>query len=81
MIGATINISIALPLSILLDGYQKEWSPYSIPGQKAKFKAEGLPEKEDGWYLIPGKIDNASYYLLGFFVLTLVFLYAFEKFI
>ena len=81
LIGATINISIAIPLSILLDGYQKEWSPYSIPGQKAKFKAEGLPEKEDGWYVMPGKIDNASYYLLGFFVLTLFFLYAFEHFI
>lgn len=64
-----------------LSGYQKEWSPYSIPGQRIKYETERLPEKEKGWYLIPGKVDNASYYLLGFFVLTLVFLLAVQHWI
>jgi SSS family solute:Na+ symporter len=36
MIGAIINMGVSLPASILLSGYQKEWSPYSIPGQRIK---------------------------------------------
>lgn len=76
VIGAGVNIVVSIAASILLDGYQKEWSPYSIPGQKAKFIAEGLPEKENGWYVVPGKLDSVSYMLLGFFVLTFVFLLA-----
>jgi SSS family solute:Na+ symporter len=81
MIGAGINIAVTLPASILLSGYQKEWSPYSIPGQRIKYKAENLPEKENGWYLLPGKVDKASYYLLAFFVLTILFLIAFQNWI
>ncbi len=76
IIGAVVNVVISIFSSILLDGYQKEWSPFSIPGQKAKFIAEGLPEKENGWYLMPGKLDKVSYLLLGFFVLTFIFLLA-----
>ncbi|MEJ7766952.1 MAG: sodium/solute symporter [Chitinophagaceae bacterium] len=81
MIGAGINMGVSLPASILLSGYQKEWSPYSIPGQRIKYETEGLPKKEKGWYLIPGKVDNASYYLLAFFVLTMVFLLAIQHWI
>lgn len=79
LIGAGINIVVSIPASIMLDGYQKEWSPYSIPGQKAKFKAEGLPEKEDDWHLIPGKMDRANYYLLAFFVATIAFLWVWSN--
>ena len=43
-----------------------------------KFAAQGLPEKEGMWYLVPGKVDSISYWLLGFFVLTVAFLVAFD---
>ncbi|MFT4665683.1 MAG: SSS family solute:Na+ symporter [Polaribacter sp.] len=81
VVGASVNIVVSIGASIMLDGYQKEWSPYSIPGQKARFIAEGLPEKENGWYVVPGKLDKVSYYLLGFFVLTVVFLLGFSAWI
>lgn len=74
VIGAVVNVVVAIGASIALDGYQKEWSLYSVPGQQAKFKAEQLAEKENGWYVVPGKFDTVSYFLLAFFVLTIVFL-------
>ncbi|MGK0365257.1 MAG: SSS family solute:Na+ symporter [Saprospiraceae bacterium] len=77
MIGAVTNIAVSIPASILLDGRKEEWSEYSVPGQKAKFKAEGLPEKENGWYVVPGKLDTVSYVLLAFFVATFLFLLTF----
>ena len=79
LIGAIVNIGISIPASILLDGYQKEWSPYSIHGQKKVFQAEHLPEKDNGWYLVPGKVDRPAYYLLGFFILSFLFLLLFES--
>ena len=78
VIGAVVNIAVSIPVSILLNGRQSEWSEYSVPGLQAKFKAEGKPEKEDGWYVVPGKLDNVSYWLIAFFVLTLVFLFTFQ---
>jgi hypothetical protein len=45
-LGAGINIAVTLPASILLSGYQKEWSPYSIPGQRIKYKAENYLKKK-----------------------------------
>jgi solute:Na+ symporter, SSS family len=81
LIGSVVTIGVAIPASILFDGYQKEWSPYSIPGQKAEFKAKGLSEKEDGWHLLSGKMDKGSYLLLGFFVLTFLFLLGFQYFL
>ncbi len=77
VIGGLVNIVVSISASIMLDGRQAEWSPYSIPGLQAKFKAEGLPEKENGWWVVPGKLDTVSYYLLGFFVLTFLFLLTF----
>ena len=81
VIGGVFNIIVSIIASIIIDGKQKNWSLYSIPGQKAKFKLENKPEKENGWYVIPGKLDRVSYYLLGFFVLTIVFLLSIENFI
>ncbi|MEM6317528.1 MAG: sodium/solute symporter [Bacteroidota bacterium] len=77
IIGAGANILVSIPASIILDGRQAEWSPYSVPGQQARFKAEDLPEKENGWWVVPGKLDKVSYFLIGFFVLTLLFLLSF----
>ncbi|MGB5411573.1 MAG: hypothetical protein WBN09_08585, partial [Woeseiaceae bacterium] len=81
LFGGAVNIVVALLASYLIDGRQDTWSEYSIKGQKQKFIDEGLPEKEGGWYLVPGKVDKVSYLLLVFFVLTLLFLYLFETMI
>ncbi len=81
LIGGVANIVVALVASRVIDGPQSEWSEYSIKGQQKKFRDEGLAEKDGGWYVVPGKIDRASYYLLGFFVLTIVFLFSFERLI
>ena len=73
-IGSVVNVVVSIIASLLLDGKKKEWSPYSIPGQKAKFKLNGKQEKENGWYIIPGKLDKVSYYLLIFFFISIAFL-------
>jgi SSS family solute:Na+ symporter len=78
LVGATTNIVITILASIMIDGFQDEYSPYTVPGQIRKFKEEGLEEKQDGWYLVPGKIDKASYGLIVFFVATLAFLFLFQ---
>jgi SSS family solute:Na+ symporter len=81
LFGGAVNIVASLIASRLIDGKQTEWSEYSIKGQQRKFKEEGLPEKEDGWYLVPGKVDKVSYLLLVFFALTILFLYLFQTLI
>lgn len=79
--GAIVNIVVAPLLSRCLDGPQKNWSPYSVPGQLHKYKTEGLAEKSDGWYVIPGKIDNISYVLILFFVFLMLLLFLFNALI
>lgn len=81
LFGGGVNIIVSLLASRLLDGPQTEWSEYSIRGQQKKFRDAGLPEQEDGWYLVPGKVDRVSYLLLVFFVGTILFLYGFEALI
>jgi SSS family solute:Na+ symporter len=81
LIGASVNMSVSLGSSLLLDGFQENYSPYSVAGQKKIFHEQGLAEKENGWYLLPGKVDRICYYLLGFFVFTFCFLLAFDALI
>ena len=81
LIGGGVNIAVSLLASLLIDGKQAEWSEYSIKGQQKKFRDEGLPEMEGGWYRVPGKVDRVSYLLLVFFVGTVLLLYGFEALI
>jgi SSS family solute:Na+ symporter len=81
LFGGGVNIVVSLLASRIIDGVQTDWSEYSIKGQQRKFKEEGLPEKKDGWYLVPGKVDKVSYLLLVFFALTILFLFLFERMI
>lgn len=78
LIGATSNFVVSTIASILIDGWQKDWSPYTIKGQLDKFRNEGLEEKDQGWYLVPGKVDKVSYILLAYFALVIGFLAVFE---
>ena len=79
LIGGAVNIVVSLGASLAIDGKQSEWSEYSVPGQKLKFERESLPQKDGGWYVVPGKVDRISWFLLVFFVFTLLFLFGFER--
>ena len=79
LIGATTNIVITILASVLIDGVSTEYSPYTVKGQIRKFKEEGLAEKQEGWYLVPGKVDKVSYLLLVFFGETMLFLFLFGR--
>jgi solute:Na+ symporter, SSS family len=71
-IGGSVTIIVGIIASLLITGKQAQWSRYTIMGQRLAFKAEGTPEKVDGWYQMPGKIDGASWWLLVFFVATII---------
>jgi SSS family solute:Na+ symporter len=71
-IGGSVTIVIGIIASLLITGKQAEWSRYTIEGQRLAFKAEGTPEKIGSWYQMPGKIDPASWWLLVFFVGTIL---------
>ena len=78
LIGGTVNIVVSIAASLLIDGRQRDYSPYTVRGQIRRFEAEGRPMKEGNWYLVPGKVDPIAYALLGFFVLTMLFLLGFD---
>ena len=80
-IGGAVNISVSLLASLLLDGPQAEYSPYTVRGQKERFAREGLAEQEQGWFVLPGKVDRISYWLLGMFAFSILFLLAFDAMI
>ncbi len=73
-IGGLISTSVGWLASVALDGFQKDWSVYSVKGQLRKYEEEGLPTMQDGWYVVSGRIDKASYGLLAFFVASVLFL-------
>jgi SSS family solute:Na+ symporter len=74
-IGGAISISVGWVASLLIDGRQAEYSPYTVKGQLKKYKDEGLPEMQDGWYVVSGRVDKASYGLLVFFVACVALLW------
>ena len=80
-IGVVVTVAVSWAASLILDGPQKEYSPYSVRGQIAKYRREGLAEKDGGWFVVPGRVDKISYLLLVFFALTLLFVFGFERLI
>lgn len=60
VIGGVINITVSWLASIALDGFQKEWHPQTVPGQLKAFRESGEPQKANGWYVVPGRIDRAA---------------------
>lgn len=73
-IGGGTNVVVALVVSLLADKKSEGWHEHSVPGQIAKFRAESLDEKAGGWYVVPGKVDKASWGLLVVFGLSIAFL-------
>ncbi len=80
VIGGVVNIAVSWVASVVLDGFKQEWHEQTVPGQLKRFREQGLKEKSDGWYLTPGKVDLVCWGLPIFFVLTILFLIAFERF-
>ena len=80
-IGGAVNIAVSLGASLLLDGKQSTYSPYTVRGQQQQFAEEGTEQKDGGWYVVPGKVDRISYYLLLLFAASLLFLYLFNALI
>lgn len=76
VIGGGVNIAVSWTASVLLGGFQKDWHEQTVLGQLRRFRELGLPEKEGGWFLTPGRIDAACWGLPVFFVLTIIFLIA-----
>jgi SSS family solute:Na+ symporter len=74
VIGGGINIAVSWTASVLIDGFKPDWHPYSVPGQIRAFREKGLPETQDGWSLVPGRIDPPVWGLLIFFAATIIFL-------
>ncbi len=78
LIGGGATMSVGWIASRVLSGKQAEWSPYSIPGQRARFEASGAPTSVDGWSTVPGKVDRQALWLVAYLVCTLGFLVALE---
>ncbi|MCG9597686.1 sodium/solute symporter [Vibrio sp. Isolate25] len=80
VIGVVVNAVVAYVASLLLTGKQQEMHLYTIKGQQAEYARLNKPVKEDGWYVIPGKIDAPCYGLLIMFVFSLVLLWGINTF-
>ena len=50
------------------------WPDMSVPGQAGMFRREGLAEMEDGWHLVPGRVEPVVWLLPVWFAATLAFL-------
>jgi SSS family solute:Na+ symporter len=74
-IGGIVSTSVGWIASLLIDGRQDEYNLYTVKGQLRKYKEEGLPEMQDGWYVVSGRVDKASYGLLVFFVACIALLW------
>lgn len=79
VIGGGINIIVSWIASVLLDGFQQDWHEQTVPGQIRHFRESGKAEKQDGWYIVPGRIDRPLWGLLVTFVAIMLFLYLFGK--
>ena len=79
VIGGGVNISVSWLSSVMLDGFKSEWHEQTVPGQLKRFRDNNLPQKSDGWFVAPGRVDALCWGLPVFFVLTIGFLMAFAR--
>ena len=74
VLGGGVNIAVSWLVSLATNGKTSEWHPQTVFGQIEVFKREGKAMKDEGWYLVPGKVEPIVWTLPVFFVLTMVFL-------
>ena len=79
VIGGGVNVLVGWTASVILGGRRAEWHEQTVPGQIRRFREHGLPEKHDGWYLVPGRVDAPCWALLAFFVATIAFMALFGR--
>jgi SSS family solute:Na+ symporter len=77
-IGGGVNITVSILASLMIDGPQREYSKFSVKGQQKYFSDNGLSLTQDGWFLVPGRIDKQSYGLPIFFIFSIAALYLFN---
>ena len=80
-VGSFVTVVVGWAASVRLDGWQQHYHPYTIQGQALLFAKEKRPLKQDGWYLLPGKVDPWAYGLLVFFGLSILSLWLFQHLI
>ena len=79
VIGGGVNVVVSIIASLIVTGRQSEWHDHSVPGQRLRFVREGLPQKDGGWYVMPGGVDRATLGLPLLFVVIIVLLYLFPR--
>lgn len=80
-LGGAVSLVVGWGASVLLDGKQNDYHPYTVQGQTREFEREGKAIMHDGWYVLPGKVDRSSYGLLVFFMVSLLALWLFNEMI
>lgn len=75
LIGLIVTVIVAYTVSLITGGEKKEISIYTIKGQKTYFSENNIDEMEDGVYIMPGKFDKQSYFMLLFFIVVVILLY------
>ncbi|QBY04203.1 sodium transporter [Thalassotalea sp. HSM 43] len=81
VVGVSVSLVVSIIASLVLDGRQQTYSEYTIKGQIESFVKNDKPMKENGWYLVPGKIDSINYLLFAFFIVSIMSLVLFEYWI
>lgn len=77
LIGLTITSIVGYMLSFITGFEKKEIDKYTIMGQLKYFKENKIVIKEEGNYILPGKFEKNSYFLIIYFMITIIFLYKF----
>ncbi len=79
VIGGGVNVIVSLAASIATTGFQSEWHEQSVPGQRARFIRESLPQKDGKWYVMPGGVEGPTWGLLALFVAVILLLIGFGQ--
>ena len=74
VIGGVVNFVVGWAASIMLDGFQNDWHEHSVKGVLRKYTEEGRPLVQNGWYVVPGKVEKWVWLLPAYFALTILFL-------
>ena len=80
-LGGIVSTVVGWVASLMFDGRQESWHSYTVKGQLRDHEASGLPDKENGWYVVSGKVDKASYALLVFFLMCVAGLWVAQSLI
>ncbi len=78
VIGSVANIGVALLASRLLDGARAAWPGWTVRGLLRDIPLERQAPEPAGWQPLPGRVDRASWPLLGWLAASIAALLLFE---